>query len=57
MGRQNVNDQRSPLDALDPGMVARVRELNGLDEVLYRAMNERLDAQREEGRWSSLRFW
>ena len=56
VGRQNVNDQRSPLGALDPGMIAKVRELNRLDEAFYRAMNERLDVL-SAGRGWGLRFW
>ena len=57
MRRQNVNEQRSPIGALERGMVARVRELNRLDEAFYRAMNERLDALGAGRRRWSLRFW
>ena len=57
MRRQNVNEQRSPIGALDPDMVARVRELNRLDEVFYHEMNERLDALGAGRRRWSLRSW
>jgi len=38
----NVNEQRPPLAATDAAVLARVRELNRLDEAFYRAMLDRV---------------
>jgi hypothetical protein len=37
----NVNEERPPLAATDAAVLARVRELNRLDEAFYRAMLDR----------------
>jgi hypothetical protein len=40
--RLNVNEQRPPLAETDATVLARVRELNRLDEAFYRAMLDRV---------------
>lgn len=43
-GRANVNDKREPLADIDPAVRKRIRELNSLDDRLFRLMVERFPA-------------
>jgi hypothetical protein len=43
-GRVNVNPAREPLTAIDPAVRRRIRELNRLDDLLFRLMTERFPA-------------
>ncbi len=47
IGRANANPNRERLDAIDPKLRTRIRELNRLDDQLFRLMVERFPANYE----------